>query len=283
MDWETYKKVFRTFEFSIYQSLVMTRISAQILADWPRSLPPDIREPLEEARKRFGATARDYFDKKISSEEWHTKNAELIEEWEKVEGRRPLFGAVLNMYFARPNTSTLDIDFRRIVVGQALVMILAHLDAFLADTMRAICTRRIEALKSGKRMEWSDIVAAGSWGNLIGNMIEEHVFEFGWPPIRERLKILREKIGLDLGLPAEAVDAIEAGEAIRDVIVHNGGNVSQEYLRKTKRTDIKVGAPVELDLQDVAKVGNAADEFARDLAKAVGKKFYGEKDPVYLT
>ncbi len=248
MNWDCYKHVFKSFEFSINQLMVMTLVSREVLKGWPDSLPSQIREPLQAGLKKTGDLWGDYFDKKITSEELHTGFDVIMKEAEAIEGGRPLFSSVISMYIARPDTSSREIDFSRILHHQAIVMLFAHLDAFLADSIRAICRRRPEVLKSDKQIDWAEIIACGSWEAVLRRLVEEYVFTFGWPEIKKRVEHLKERIGLEFEVSEGDQQEIRRMELIRDLIVHNGGQVSQEYLNRSGRTDVAVGDRIdELD------------------------------------
>ncbi|MFQ5848678.1 MAG: hypothetical protein ACE5IQ_13540 [Candidatus Methylomirabilales bacterium] len=115
MNWDSYKRVFRAFEFAISQSMVMTLVSREVLKHWPDSLPAQIREPLETLRQKTGALWTDLFDNKITSEEFHEKSDAVLKEADTIQGGRPLFGQVILMYIARADASSKEIDFNRIL------------------------------------------------------------------------------------------------------------------------------------------------------------------------
>jgi hypothetical protein len=276
MDWATYTRAVRGFKFSIYRTLVMTRVADDILAGWPESLPDRLKGPLAEGRREYSKLVLAFINREIPQDEFEARREQLLAEWEKVEGRRPLLGATVLMYFSNPEAASQDIDFRRIVVSQGVVMICAHIDAFLADTVRAICRTRPEVLKgSGKTMEWASIIEAGSWDRLLESLIERYVYDFGFPPIPQRIKTLAG-MGLDITVEERVLKVVDEGEALRDIVVHDAGIASRKYLSRTKRSDLRVGELVAITLDEVQALGNAAVSLGEGVADATADKFYGK-------
>ncbi|MFQ5848679.1 MAG: hypothetical protein ACE5IQ_13545 [Candidatus Methylomirabilales bacterium] len=161
-------------------------------------------------------------------------------------------------------------------------MLFAHLDAFLADTVRAICFKCPEVLKCDKKMDWAQIIACGSWETVLDRLVEEYVFAFGWPGLTKRVEHMKERIGLELEVPEEELQEIRGAELIRDVIVHNGGQVSQEYLNRSGRTDVAVGDGIDVGGEELRKVSGAMRRLAEGIAKATAKKFFEKEEPFWL-
>lgn len=228
---------------------------------------------LKEVGRLWGA----YFDKDITSEDMHAQFDRIVAAQDKAEGGRALFGAVLLMHMARPSgVEVKEIDFGRIVNSQTLVMLFAHLDAFMGDSLRTICRVRPEVLKSGKTMQWSDIVACGTWEKLIEQLIEEYVFAFGLKPIGERVQGLKDRIGLEFTVAEASLRLLQDAEDIRHIVMHNGGNVSQDYLNRSHRGDVALGQLVPVSLEFVREVRRQVDGIGFALFEAIGKKFFGQ-------
>jgi len=282
MEWDNYKKVYRNFEFSISQSMVLTLISHEVLKQWPENLPENTKKPLTDARKQWRDLWTSYFDHKITLEELSAEQDRMYKEWERVEGQPALFKTVNRMYLFRPDSSSSELDFSRIVNSQALVMLFAHLDAFMVDSVRTICRIRPDILKSDKKMEWVDIVSCGSWDKLIDQLVEQYSFQFGWQPIAKRLDFLKKQNGIDIVFPEEEMKVIDDAELTRNVVTHNGGNISQEYLARSKRTDVSIGQPIPITVDFIRQLFRAISLLGDALYKAIAKKFYGKDNPEWI-
>jgi hypothetical protein len=282
MEWDNYKKVYRNFEFSISQSMVMTLISHEVLKQWPESLPENTKKPLADARKQWRDLWTAHFDDKITSEQFSAELDRVYKEWERVEGQPALFKTVMRMYLFRPDLASSELDFNRIVNSQAFAMLFAHLDAFMADSIRAICHIRPEILKCDKKIEWVDIISCGTWDKLIDRLSEQYSFQFGWQSVAKRLDFLRNQIGLTLIFPDEKLKLIEDSEYIRNVVIHNGGNASQEYLDRSKRTDVSLGQPIPITLGSIRQLFSSISLLGDTLYKAIAKKFYDKDNPDWI-
>ena len=282
MEWDNYKKVYRNFEFSISQSMVMTLISHEVLKQWPQSLPESTQKPLAEARKQWSDLWTSHFDNKTTSEQFSAELDRMFKEWERIEGQPALFKTVMRMNLFRPDQATKELDFSRIVNSQALVMMFAHLDAFMADSIRTTCRVCPEILKCDKKMEWVDIVSCGSWDKLIDQLIEQYSFQFGWQSVAKRLDFLKKQIGLEFAFQEEKLRIIDDSELIRNVVTHNGGNVSQEYLVRSRRTDVSLGQPIPITLDSIRQLFTAIGLLGDTLYKAIAKKFYGKDNPDWI-
>ena len=53
----------------------------------------------------------------------------------------------------------------------------ACLNAFIADSVRAICLRRPAVLKSDKKVEWSTLIELGNWNDIFTYLVETYVFK----------------------------------------------------------------------------------------------------------
>jgi hypothetical protein len=151
----------------------------------------------------------------------------------------------------------------------------AHLDAFMADTVRAICKARPDVLKSGRKLDWEAIVSSGGWEGLMTRLADQYAYEFGWESVTERLKVMQERLGLTLACPREHTRLLEEAELTRHVVVHNGGRVSQQYIQRTGCTDLRIGQFVPVTPTYVAQVARCAWSVAGALCVAVARAYCG--------
>ncbi len=274
MDWESYRNTFRNFQNSLSQTLILTLIAKDVLNSWPYSLPQEIKRPLDDALVEISKILTKSKAKGTTSDEWKRDLSLLKKGWSA--GEFALYRETINLYMFSPSASSKGLDFTRIIYSQALVILYAHFDAFMADSLRAICSNRPEVLRCGKQMQWDDILLCGSWDKLLDQLVEEFVFEFGWKSIRDRLTFFEDRLGLPISFEEDKLKSIEDSELIRHVITHNGGNVSQKYIDKSGYKDLSIGQPVTItaDLVDVTCAGlrYLADHISAEIAK----KFYDQ-------
>jgi len=282
VDWEGYKNVRKNFDFSINQTLATTLLLREVLKDWPQNLPEPIQRPVVDAMSRISSLWRDYFDEKITSEQMHSEFDRQLKEWDKVEGRKLLFGSVFLMRLSRPDPSKSEIKFDRMVYSQAIVMLFSHLDAFLADSMRAICRGRPDILRSDKKMAWNEIIACGGWGKVMARMVEEYVFNFGWQGVVRRVEFMKKQLGLTFEVSDEDFKVIDQDEHIKNAVTHNGGNASQEYIERSGRTDLLIGQPIPITEELVKQLYTACRSLGEAASEAISKKFFGQDKPFWV-
>ena len=278
MEWKTYQETYRNFEFSVAQTMVVALMGKGVLKEWPTSIPERIREPLVSSLDQMSKLWGDRFDNKISKEEMDTEFDRILTEQDQLEDGGALFRFVLMMQWDRPMGSKMkDIDFTRILNSQALVMLFAHLDAFVGDTLRAICRVRPEVLKSERTIQWEEVVSSGTWDKLIDHLIEKYTYEFGLKPLRKRLEFFKERIGIEGSVKDESLALLEKAEEIRHIIMHNGGSVSQEYLKRTGRQDVGLGEIVPVNIEFLKEVRREVFAVGWAVFEATGKKFFGQE------
>jgi hypothetical protein len=156
-------------------------------------------------------------------------------------------------------------------------MTFAHLDAFLGDCLAAACRARPEILSRGKTIEWKAVVALGSWEALLKHLRDEYVFEFTWEPVRRRIDLLAERLGLECEFPPGNLELLEHAALFRHAIVHNGSRVSRALDQDSGR----MGERLLLPQAYSAAVSMAALRVGGRLFAAIAQKFF-EQDPKAL-
>lgn len=260
MDWREYRDTYQSYELSVSQSRVVTVVAKETLKDFPTQVPKTIAKPLRETMREV----RNF----LASPDRIVMNVTETHEIAK---------ATLSMYFARENLgiSTEDVDFERALDSQALVMLFAHIDSFMSDSLEAICRVRPEVMKSSKKMDWESIISYGGWEELLDHMIEDYVFQFGWQSVAKRIEFLREQLGITIDCEDIEIELIGQAENIRNIVVHDGGRVSEEYLKRTGRTDLGLGELVPITSEFVDRAFQVTRTLAGDLFIAVSKDFFG--------
>ena len=122
----------------------------------------------------------------------------------------------------------------------------AHTSAFLADSVRTICTQRPAVLKSDKKIDWKTLIELGNWDCILSEMIEQYVYESGWESISDITDSVRKWLGLSIRIEQDTINRIQAAELLRLLLVHSGGRVSSEYLTRSGRTDLVLGQRIEI-------------------------------------
>ena len=154
----------------------------------------------------------------------------------------------------------------------------AHLEAFLSDSLRAICRVRPEILKSNKKIDRSTLIDFRSWDKIIEFLIEDYTYDFGWETFKNKIKFLNDKIGLNIEIPDSDLSILEEAENTRNIVVHNGGRISQEYINRTKKDDLNVGDLILITPEFIKTVSNIILYLAWDIFALISKKFFDVDD-----
>jgi hypothetical protein len=261
--------------------VITTLITEDILKKWPDSLPEEIKQPLLLEMNQLAAFCTEMIKHPGGREQFVTefekKKADL-----RASGKIPdLYVAAFSLLLINPGVSAelLHSDFTRVIHSQALVMLFAHLDAFISDSMRIICRTRPEILKCDKRMSWADIVSCGDWITILDRLIEDYVFDFGWKSLGKRLEIFQDEIGLKINFTAKALRRLESAELVRHLVTHNGGNINQKYIDFTRQNNLKVGEPFPLDGNFIIETNKLVVNLGIAIFTAIMEKFY-ENEPI---
>jgi hypothetical protein len=185
MEIADYRQIYMNFHIAVEQTHLMSLVAGDALKDFPNRLPT-------EAILGTYVDLRDMLDKFIRQrEKGRTKPNKRAAQYQ-INVKNPLAGSSIQLLLTQvlAGKNPKELDFDRVLYAQELVMLIAHLDAFLGDSLRAICRTEPKVLHSNKQMRWDIILKQGNWENLMESMIEVHTYEFGWKSIRERLVYL---------------------------------------------------------------------------------------------
>jgi hypothetical protein len=170
-----------------------------------------------------------------------------------------------------------SLDFEGPLWSQQLVMVIAHLDAFVGDSVRAVCRARPDVLRRKKQVQWETVIACGNWDAVIGRLAEDFVYELSWKGLSERLEEIKKHFGLAFDPSNVDMEELERAEQARHLIMHNAGRVTPEYLTRTGRTDVHPGAALAIGQAEVERVAEAAAFVGDEFFRAISTKFFGKK------
>jgi hypothetical protein len=182
----------------------------------------------------------------------------------------------------KQDTKKFQFNFGDLLYAQELVMLFAHLDALISDSIRVICRREPRLLYRDKKMSWKSIIESANWQNIFEKMIEEYSYEIGWKSIKEKVLYLQSEHGLSFSISSTDLDELDKAEEIRHLVIHNGNRVSQEYLERTKRTDVFIGDIIPIASDYVQYVSHQVQFLGCDIFCTVAEKFF-HVDPSKLT
>jgi hypothetical protein len=223
-----YADIYQDLIVSLNQVNAVASVAQVVLNDFPQNLPSGLSDLYNRALLHISQTQKEMEKKEgYEGSEWRIEFPGV--EYPAV---LPLLLTVLSHITAHPEA---EIEFERIISSQQIVMILAYLDAFLSETVRIICTLQPLTLKTQKTITWEKAIEAGSWEQLIENMVHDYVYEIGWKNISQRIDLLAGKFGLLINIGEHDLLFLNENEDIRHLLVHAGGKVTKAYIDKTKK------------------------------------------------
>jgi len=192
MEWQSYYQRYLDFRSAISQSAVVGIVAAEVLADFPESLPVGLQEPIGEG---FWAIVDPVIEALTTAEGQRPDGhqhmspvdrtmtidvgpAATSQDMLKTAGVDLLMSSLLLGESILPNSPT-SWRFIEAARSQHLIMLFTHISEFMSESVRAICLRRPEVLKTGKTMDWKTIVELGSWDAIHSQMIEDYLYECG--------------------------------------------------------------------------------------------------------
>lgn len=280
-----YQMRYKEYLASLRVNRVISLAANEALVNFPQNLPRNparaIRVGLQEALEKLESVTSSDWQKvpenelKEGQQEAYVLNIPAPT-LESESAKHPIVGATWQLFsiILSADKKISDFDFDRPVNAQHLVMVVAYIDAFLADSLRYICMVEPRKLRRNKNMTWNTIVEAGDWDSIIERIIDEYCFEFGVKSLKERVKELKESHGLELTIPEDILDELDYIERIRHVVIHNGGKVSQEFMARTKRNDYKIGYLIPITEELLSKLNWIAENFGTDVFSAIEKKYF---------
>jgi hypothetical protein len=275
MELNEYKKVYYNFEIACHQTRLIAISAGTALEDFPMNLPTDAKDAItavisdlaSKLTKAMASTSDDPSERKIKP---MIPESSLGQKYAS-----PVLQLFIAQSLSNQKVGTLNVE--SLLYAQELVMLLAHLDALMSDSLRAMCWREPRILHGSKKVAWGTILDCGSWENIIERLIEEYCFEFGWLSVLDRIKFLKSEHGLDINTSPDELNEIGIAEKLRHIIIHNGGRVSQEYLDRTRRTDVKVGDVIPVSPNYTEKIYGIIRLLGSDVYSAIARKFFQVK------
>ena len=261
---------------SINGTRAISLVASEVLKDFPARLPA-------KSRALVLALVNDVSNALLGAVQQLKDNA--IAEGQRAEpavhirGRGPLARATLQLMMAQSlsGRNVRDFNFSYRLRAQELVMLLAHFDAFMADSLRAICVREPNTLKRSSTLTWTEIMQCGSWDQLVTHLVEQQAYSFGWSSARQKIATLEKEFGLTICADNADLGILEASEQARHLVVHNNCRVNEEYNRRTDK-NLKIGSLVRISRPFVDRSALAISMVAGDTFRAIARKFFAADD-----
>jgi hypothetical protein len=275
--WEIYRDIYDTSQVSMFETIIVTLASQATLRQYPHNLPRKLAKPLlNDFQEMMGFVVK---NKPIIGRQ--TKERKHFK-WN--QNKELLFNTLLMAMSKRYSGRRKYFDFQRQILCQEIVMTYAHLDAFLADTIRIICKAKPEVMKADKTVTFETILSARDQDELIDTMADEWVRDFSYRPIKDQLKEFGKRFGLSIICPDRYLKLIHEGELVRHIFVHNGGKVNRQFLLRSGKTNLHSGELFPITHIYTRRLNTAIQKLCGQIFCQVSRKFLkASRDQVFET
>lgn len=276
MDLETFKIHYHDFTIGISQTELVSLISDEILSDFPKNLPKDNKENIENFLTGICASI-------LREEGYEINDSQGIPIKAKEVKDSPLLYPTLKLFLssgAKREYKGIKFDFSFFLLSQELVMLFSYLDAFLLNCLRAIAESDEKILKRDKKITWKEIITARSREEIVENIIEKYCYEFGWQNFRNKIDILKKEHRLEVSTPDDVIDSICEGEGLRHLVVHNGSRINRDFLNKNPFYEGEIGDQIIINKDYLNNLSGELLSLGGDIFISIAQKYYDaeEKD-----
>jgi hypothetical protein len=270
---ENYKQIFNDFCIGLKQIEILCSVATYTLEDFPNNLPENLG--------RSVTLAIGEISKQLNYDE-NNSNPQVIdvEVLLNSELEKQLALSVLEFLMMKPvkmiNRIT-DYNFERIICPQSLIIVFAHFEAFMVDTIKFICETRPEVLKSkSKKISFEDALEFEN--NIKQFLTDQYTNEFNWKSVEDKLNFFKSEFGIKLDIEDSNLEALVNAENIRHIVVHNGGRMSQQFINKSKKKDFKIGDLVYFSFKEIINISKLTHYIASKIYVETIRKFVKDFD-----
>lgn len=280
---EVFKVQYSSFCQSLAQTQLLATIASHSLGDFPRRLPSDLREPLavafRELAGKFNEAANSWEGNSVTDLNVTLDLSQLnihgatSQTFTSLSIEWLLSSDFINSARTFENAGS---QFHAAACHQAVAMLIAHLDGFLSDSVRAICLAQPSILKSKRKATWEELLEFKTIEELRRHLVSEYVEEFGRSGVLVRLERLQNEVGLKLNLPEEDSTTLQLYEKRRHLIIHNAGIATSSYLSESKDPSAEVGKLLAISEDDVQELAGTVKNIGGTVFTSIVYKFFKE-------
>jgi hypothetical protein len=163
-------------------------------------------------------------------------------------------------------------DYEQLILQSALLLGVAHSEAYLTDVLRAVFCRepRILAVRE-KQVSWERVTKAADLDELIGFVVDAELAEFTRRSLGDMFVYLRERLRLELPDATILTRLREAG-LVRNLITHKGAVADMEL--QGLNPHFRAGRPIRLTAEMVHRYGLAGRDLIGTVDSQITRKFF---------
>lgn len=201
-----------------------------------------------------GIKSRDYFTSGLIAEDFFVKNPNLIdlisEKEQNYEYLESKLGEALK-------TNTLikkfshNLETERFLLSQELIMQFTFLDAYLSDLFEIICNKKPEIVNERTDFKIKEPIRDKNQ-NIVDKIIFKAVKDFGFKGVKRKIDIFQQLNFVDLS--NEEMKLVEKARITRNLIVHNGSRINEEYLDFVNDQTLRIDDLVPIDSNFIEEI-----------------------------
>lgn len=248
----------REYIKSISKIYLIGEICDNVFEDFPTNLPESVNEKWRKKTKKIifkdGKASLDFDD-------------------------YGFLGILLNVIPGKEEKS----DFQQVILRQDLVNYLAYLEAVMQDLQRCIYKNNPTLLPEEKEIKLKDIVNKSTMDEMLNYLIEKQLEKSGYDKITNQIERLNNKpFLLKISIKKNEINELNTFIAIRNLILHNGSRITNEYLELDKKSKYKIGDVICLERKKINELFLYVEKVAVEIFASICKEFYNiEKQNTY--
>jgi hypothetical protein len=265
MQWDAFQRVHGAFEASLSQIAIVGAVAEASLHTFPKNLPTHLSTPMASTLREL-AIALERASVGLESG--------AIFATTTIEDLHPLAVEYMVLLINRQRGGGgSKIDLSVVARWQELVMVIAAIEAFLSETVRAVCSKEPNVLRTReKQISSEQVFAVGSYEALIAQIADKVVFAEGWGPLVKRLA-LPKIFGAAPAFDGALLRRLARADVTRNLIMHNGGVVNAAALAEVPELP-PVGTALVVPRSELDALHGDAKVATWEVFATVSEKFF---------
>ena len=213
---------------------------------------------------------------KIVQDKWREKTKKIIFTDGKSQGLDfsdyGFLTALLNVLPGENENS----NFQQVILGQEFINYLAHLEALMQDVFRHVFKNNPDLLPEDKEIKWKEIVDKKSVEEIHDYVIDKHLEKSGYDKLSHQIEKLNNKPFLfSISIKKEKLIEIENLITIRNLILHNGSKITNDYLKLNPKSKFALNETIILTREEVNNAQLLINKVAYETYASICYKIHG--------
>ena len=272
-NWKNYVQKYISFVMGISNTRLTCTVASRVLKDLPAHFPDEVIAEFENASEQLKKQVRRLFEPEKTK---YPAKVTVGHDSETAQtGSELLIPRLLSKAAEEKlGTSEQANSVPDMLHSQQLIMLFAYIEAFFGDTLRSICKINPDVLKRKKQIEWETALSFNDIGELRNHITDLFVFEFNQPSVISKIENLNSYFKLKIDISDSTKKILGDCECLRNVLIHDGGTVGVEYIKRTRKEDVNIGDKLKVTPYQTHQLYFEMLRIGLELFKAVSLKFF---------